>query len=217
MGPQSKMGQQFITADPSSRLAGKAGFELATPCTPSVQSRTSTAIEMMHRIRKGPLAIGRLGVQGRVASAVWNAVLWACKAAQHREVRSTGPGYLHQNQRMVVQVRLGQQLRELGVLALELTKPIRTGHIHACVAGPSPVKHDVAEAALATQLLDRAVRPRPACGAGDLLFARSLLPHARRSPDRRASLPRCRYAGEGAGQRRISVISRPFAHGAAWR
>ena len=36
---------------------------------------TIAGIEMMHRIRKGQFALGRLGVQGRVAPAVWNAVL----------------------------------------------------------------------------------------------------------------------------------------------
>jgi len=36
---------------------------------------TIAGIEMMHRIRKGQFAIGRLDVQGRVAPAVWNAVL----------------------------------------------------------------------------------------------------------------------------------------------
>jgi len=36
---------------------------------------TIAGIEMMHRIRKSQFAIGRLGVQGRVAPAVWNAVL----------------------------------------------------------------------------------------------------------------------------------------------
>ena len=36
---------------------------------------TIAGIELMHRIRKGQFAIGRLGVQGRVAPAVWNAVL----------------------------------------------------------------------------------------------------------------------------------------------
>ena len=34
-------------------------------------------IELMHRIRKGQFALGRLDVQGRVAPAVWNAVLAA--------------------------------------------------------------------------------------------------------------------------------------------
>ncbi len=32
-------------------------------------------IELPHRIRKGQFALGRLGVQGRAAPAVWNAVL----------------------------------------------------------------------------------------------------------------------------------------------
>jgi transposase-like protein len=36
---------------------------------------TIAVIEMMHRIRKGQFAIGRLGAQGRVAPGVWNAVL----------------------------------------------------------------------------------------------------------------------------------------------
>jgi hypothetical protein len=31
----------------------------------------------MHRIRKGQFGLGRLGVQGRLAPAVWNAVLQA--------------------------------------------------------------------------------------------------------------------------------------------
>ena len=38
---------------------------------------TIAGIELMHRIRKGQFALGRLGVQGRGAPAVWNAVLGA--------------------------------------------------------------------------------------------------------------------------------------------
>ena len=38
---------------------------------------TITGIELLHRIRKGQFALGRLGVQGRAAPAVWNAVLAA--------------------------------------------------------------------------------------------------------------------------------------------
>ena len=38
---------------------------------------TIAGIELMHRIRKGQLGLGRLGVQGRLAPAVWNAVLQA--------------------------------------------------------------------------------------------------------------------------------------------
>jgi transposase-like protein len=38
---------------------------------------TIAGIELMHRIRKGQFGLGRLGVQGRLAPAVWNAVLRA--------------------------------------------------------------------------------------------------------------------------------------------
>jgi transposase-like protein len=38
---------------------------------------TIAGIELMHRIRKGQFGLGSLGVQGRAAPAVWNAVLGA--------------------------------------------------------------------------------------------------------------------------------------------
>jgi transposase-like protein len=38
---------------------------------------TIAGIELMHRIRKGQFGLGHLDVQGRTASAVWNAVLRA--------------------------------------------------------------------------------------------------------------------------------------------
>jgi transposase-like protein len=38
---------------------------------------TIAGIELMHRIRKGQFGLLRLGVQGRTAPAVWNAVLGA--------------------------------------------------------------------------------------------------------------------------------------------
>jgi transposase-like protein len=38
---------------------------------------TIAGIELMHRIRKGQCGLGRLDVQGRLAPAVWNAVLQA--------------------------------------------------------------------------------------------------------------------------------------------
>jgi len=38
---------------------------------------TIAGIELMHRIRKGQFALGRLGVQGGAAPAVWNAALGA--------------------------------------------------------------------------------------------------------------------------------------------
>ena len=40
-------------------------------------SITIAGIELMHRIRKGQFGLGGLGVQGRLAPAVWNAVLQA--------------------------------------------------------------------------------------------------------------------------------------------
>jgi transposase-like protein len=36
---------------------------------------TIAGIELMYRIRKGRFELGRLGVQGRAAPAVWNAAL----------------------------------------------------------------------------------------------------------------------------------------------
>ena len=38
---------------------------------------TIAGIELMHRIRKGQFGLRRLGVRGRTAPAVWNAVLRA--------------------------------------------------------------------------------------------------------------------------------------------
>jgi len=38
---------------------------------------TIAGIELLHRTRKGQFRLGRLGVQGQAAPAVWNAVLWA--------------------------------------------------------------------------------------------------------------------------------------------
>ena len=38
---------------------------------------TIAGIELMHRIRKGQFGLRRLGVRGRTAPAVWNAVLGA--------------------------------------------------------------------------------------------------------------------------------------------
>jgi transposase-like protein len=38
---------------------------------------TIAGLELMHRIHKDQSALGRLGVQGRVAPAVWDAVLRA--------------------------------------------------------------------------------------------------------------------------------------------
>src|SRR5277367_4489463 len=54
------------------RIATMLGFKgFATA------SITIAGIELMHRIRKGQFGLGGLGVQGRLAPAVWNAVLQA--------------------------------------------------------------------------------------------------------------------------------------------
>src|ERR1700740_2947600 len=54
------------------RIASMLGFKgFATAAI------TIAGIELMHRIRKGQFGLGRLGVQGRLAPAVWNAVLQA--------------------------------------------------------------------------------------------------------------------------------------------
>jgi transposase-like protein len=50
-------------------MLGFKGFETA--------AITIAGIELMHRIRKGQFELGRLGVQGRAAPAVWSAVLEA--------------------------------------------------------------------------------------------------------------------------------------------
>ena len=42
---------------------------------------TIAGIELMRRIRKGQFGLGRRAVQGRTASAVWNAVLGAIAEA----------------------------------------------------------------------------------------------------------------------------------------
>src|SRR5277367_5206236 len=50
-------------------MLGFKGFAIA--------AITIAGIELMHRIRKGQFGLGGLGVQGRLAPAVWNAVLQA--------------------------------------------------------------------------------------------------------------------------------------------
>ena len=49
---------------------------------------------------------------------------------------------------MDVQVGLSQQPFELGVLALQLTQPLRVGYIHAAELGPPLVEGGVAEAGI---------------------------------------------------------------------
>ena len=83
---------------------------------------------------------------------------------------------------MNVQMRLGQQLLELGVLAFELLQPLGVGNIHAPELGAPLVESGIAEAAFTAQLLDW----HPCIGllqeTDDLLFAVSALLHVRHSP-----------------------------------
>ena len=61
---------------------------------------TIAGIELMHRIRKGQFGLGRLGVQGRLAPAVWNAVSeLEVSTVQHG--RLSGAGYLRSCTRAV--------------------------------------------------------------------------------------------------------------------
>jgi transposase-like protein len=53
------------------RIAVMLGFKEFGNATITIAS-----IELLHRIRKGQFRLGRLGVQGQAAPAVWNAVLW---------------------------------------------------------------------------------------------------------------------------------------------
>src|ERR1700722_19620573 len=62
--------------------AGSSGRETANRHDAGLQGLrdraiTIAGIELMHRIRKGQFGLGRLSVQGRLAPAVWNAVLQA--------------------------------------------------------------------------------------------------------------------------------------------
>jgi transposase-like protein len=54
------------------RAAAMLGFKNFTTA-----AITIAGIELMHRIRKGQFGLARLGVQGRVAPTVWDAVLEA--------------------------------------------------------------------------------------------------------------------------------------------
>jgi hypothetical protein len=85
-------------------------------------------------------------------------------------------------ERVDVQMGLGQQLLELGVLALELTQSLGIGHVHAAVVRTPLVEGGVTEAAFAAQLLDRQACFRLPDEPDDLLFGESALSHVRHSP-----------------------------------
>ena len=80
---------------------------------------------------------------------------------------------------MHVQVGLGQQPLELGVLGFELALGFR--HLHAAELGAPLVESGIAEAAVAAQLLDRHTRfglpqePNVICSSLKLLFYMSVI------------------------------------------
>ena len=77
-----------------------------------------------------------------------------------------------------VEVRFGQELLELGVLAFQLFQPPGVGYVHAAELGPPLVERGVAEAAFAAELLDR----HP--GLGLLEKANDLFIHLVQCPNR---------------------------------
>lgn len=90
---------------------------------------------------------------------------------------------------MHVQVGLGQQSFELGVLRFELAQALCFRDQHAAELGAPLVKGRVAEAAVAAQLLDRHAGLGLLEETNDLFLAESVLLHVRHSPGgRRTSL-----------------------------
>jgi len=82
-------------------------------------------------------------------------------------------------ERFDVQVRFGQQLLELAVLGLDLTKHPRVAGLRAAKARPPLVEGRVAESALAAQLLDRQTGLGLLEKSDDLFVSESALPHVR--------------------------------------
>ncbi len=81
-----------------------------------------------------------------------------------------------------IEVRLGQQPFELGVLAFELAQPPGVVHVHAAVLGTPLVEGGVAEAALAARLLDRHAGLDLLEEPDDLFLAVFAASHVRHSP-----------------------------------
>src|SRR4029077_13932587 len=74
---------------------------------------TIAGIELMHRIRKGQFGLGRLGVQGRLAPAVW----MPCSKLEVSTVQHgtlSGAGYLHQSPYCVLSFEAVTALRAKG-------------------------------------------------------------------------------------------------------
>ena len=71
----SKYLEQHDQAGPpghKSRIVPMLGFKIFTRAAVTI-----AGIELLHRIRKGQFDLGRLGVQGQTAPAIWTAVLSA--------------------------------------------------------------------------------------------------------------------------------------------
>ena len=80
-------------------------------------------------------------------------------------------------QRLDVQVGLGQQLLELGVLAFDLAQPRDLAGLHAAERGPPLVGGRIAEAAQTAWILDQHFVPGLLEKTDDLLFDESALLH----------------------------------------
>src|SRR5574343_1365785 len=86
---------------------------------------------------------------------------------------------------MQIQVRLGQQVLELGVLRLQLAQPPRLRDIHATELGAPLVERGVREAALAADLSHRHAGLGLLEEPDDLFLSELAFPHVRDSPERR--------------------------------
>jgi hypothetical protein len=84
-------------------------------------------------------------------------------------------------ERVHVQVRLGEQPFELGVLGFELAQALGLIDLHAAELGALLVKRRVAETAVAAQLLDRHAGLGLLEEADDLFLGESALLHVRHS------------------------------------
>lgn len=88
----------------------------------------------------------------------------------------------HTLQGMDIQVGLGQQLLELGVLGLQVPQLGCVRSLHATVLGSPFVKRGITEPATAAQFLDRHTSLGLFEKANDLLVGKSALLHIRLAP-----------------------------------
>src|SRR6188768_2764154 len=104
-------------------------------------------------------------------------------------------------QRFDVQMRLRQQLLELGVLSLRLAQPRGFASLHAAELGTPLVERRIAEPVLPAQLLDCHARLGLPQEPDDLLVGEPALLHVRSFLGKRTLLTLIRYAGWGAGHK----------------